>query len=202
MRLESKQELIRERWKSVLNAIINEVQRAKEVEQKIEIATRKISKEAIKKADKSFSVEKIIQTKPEDKFDETNGLAIAICSANVDACHRLFKHIDEAAINNSENFVWGYRQPFSFLHLALAPREHLRDLFSLEPAEDFTKSFSQIIELLIEKKADPNVIGPYIGIGFYNNPPMSAGLCCGREIFKDESLVKLRAQLVLGGSGP
>ena len=214
----------RELVQALLNEIYNRVKRATTQEEKLSLILKPINKKRIFELSKEWenlgtSIEQIAQnilgnpklyefddTSSESTFNVTHGLALAICSLNVGVCQYFVEHIPD--INDNKITVWGYRQPYSPLHLVLDPGGHIFYLhFDGEHEQDTIERGIKIIQILARKKANPNNVGHINSGGIYNNPPIAAGEPSGhygkmgydsREKYFN-IIRQLRGELVLHG---
>lgn len=211
-------------YKEFLAAILKEIIETKDNAREQELATRVYSKMGIKvfsrdKQDENWhnfflsSSAPNITSAVRISTDRTNALAIAISLADVEACQILLQYYDENTIKGENTLVWGYREYYTFMHLALDPNgqfdgdEYCINCSQLSDDEDekerLRNNLSQIIELLAEKGAELNCSKiSKAANNIYHNPPMAGGVGRGYGDLPFEILMPLRVTLVYKGANP
>lgn len=156
---------------------------------------------------KRMNMEYFDQLKEDDKIDDialhsgvnrfngTNAIALAICFGDVQRIAKYLQVIENP--NDPSLHVWGHRQFFNLVHLALDPSyrwgdKNRKHIFS-------TENRLKIIDLLGATKIDFNFIPVGDHIGICTNPPLSAGMPSGRATTDKE---KLQARALLYGADP
>lgn len=168
-------------------------------EMKTQLIVRKLNLDSLLTAEDTSSLNLRIQLGKiydcsSERTESTNLLALAVCTANIAACRLFLNHFSK--LTDPSHFVKGYRQKYSWLHLALDPHGHLgNEKFRDELLN--IKNRLEVIELLANKGADPN----WRGNDLYSNPPIAAGRPSGH--FYDVEITKqLRIKLLSCGADP
>ncbi|MBB71732.1 MAG: hypothetical protein CMF50_04985 [Legionellales bacterium] len=189
-------------WDTVLECIVAKVKAATSREEAFAIATKPFSESIIQKmTEDTFSAEAVFNSEPQDniepKCDAMNGIALAVSRGNIAACVELLKYFTKEDINSKDITVWGYREAFSPLHIALNPTIN-RTASLLEIDDAYVSRLATIIRLLIDKGIEPDIRFK----GHYNNQPMAGGTGRGHDYLDARLLNQLRAELLLGGADP
>lgn len=183
------------KYNSLLNSLEQSIASVQSNIGKRAIATKKLSKSAVDKfAAGEITLEQALTAQPEDKYDVTHALALAICLGKVETVKQFLEFFDKDSINDFNNFVWGYRQPYSFMHLAAHPQVHIAVGYS----EKYADSMIAIIKLLGNCEANPNLVKED---ELYTNPAIAAGQPMGHT-YDNKNINRIRGSLLLIGANP
>jgi hypothetical protein len=187
-------------YSTILRALEKLIDDAQTPEEKFILVTKCRSLSAFTKViTGALTLEEAIAEQAENKYDSTNALALAICLGKPQSVKKMLALFNDISINDESNFVWGYRQPYSFLHLAAHPHVVI-DISDASPNEDlYVDAQIAIIKLLGKCGANPNLV---VQQQHYTNPAIAVGFPMGHTHFSHNQRSRLRASLLLIGADP
>lgn len=135
-------------------------------------------------------------------LDCTTPIALAMCLPDVDSFKLFVDYFTRESINDPNHFVWGYRQLYSYAHLAIDPENHFY-FFNGLTSDEITLIRTVFIQTLAKQGHDFN----YHGDGDYQYLPLEGGVLSGNKYnmtIDEYQKIKseLRKQLVLYGADP
>lgn len=169
---------MKEVWILLLEKITRLINQANSLEEKKILVVKKINIQSVQQiaqnADINLELQRLLDSNelyeaPQYSSDTTTVMAIAICLADVEKVRLFLNYVPD--LNDSQHFVWGYRQLYSYVHLVGRPYSHIKSLtFRDQEIEVILNNRSEILKELALKGADFN----WTGHGHYCNPPLSA----------------------------
>lgn len=190
-------------WIKLLEKMFQLVEEANSPEEKAALVVKKLNIDVVQRLEGNRNIDAELQNlfnsnavynDAKYSWTKTTAMALAVCLADVEKVKLFLKYIPD--INDSNHFVWGYRQQYSYVHLVASPYSHISSLrFQEQDIETILNNREKILKELSFKGANFNWVPDGCG---YQNPPLAAAYNPGGNYdgFNTSTYSKISSKLI------